>query len=80
MAILVKGTSCHLEDSVTFNIDFEDFVDCNLTYREISVSTLMFSGYSIKDIAKQENVSRRYVTTIVKNLRSKYREFLNNYG
>jgi len=80
MSILVKGTTCHLEESITLNIDVEKFIDCNLTYQEIVVSSFLVKGIQPKEISEIIFLSRRHVTSIVKNIRSKFREFMNNYN
>lgn len=77
---MYKGTTCVLEESIIFNIDLETFIECNFTLREIVVSSLMVEGFSIKEIALHQGVSRRYITEVVKDLRSKFRCFISDFS
>jgi len=65
-----------LEDQMLFDIDFERFIQYNLEFRELIVSQMLVSGYTIVDIAKFQGVSRRSITRVVKELREKFRNFL----
>ena len=68
--------SSRLEDKILFDIDFERFIQYNLEFRELIVSQMLVSGYTIVDIAKFQGVSRRSITRVVKELREKFRNFL----
>ena len=68
------------ENRVLFSIDFENFIAQNLDIREMLISYLMFTGYNIVEIAKHEECSRRTITTVVKNIRTKFRRFLKIRG
>jgi len=65
-----------LEDNMLFEIDFERFIQENLDFRELLVSQMLVSGYTVADIARYQGVSRRYITRVVTNLREKFRDFL----
>jgi len=65
-----------MEDNMLFEIDFERFIQENLGFRELLVSQMLVSGYTVADIARYQGVSRRYITRVVTNLREKFREFL----
>jgi len=67
---------CRLEDKLLYDIDFERFIEYNLDIRELIVSQMLVSGYTIVEIAKHQGVSRRFITRVVKELRNKFRRFL----
>lgn len=67
---------CRLEDKLLYEIDFERFIEYNLGIRELIVSQMLVSGYTIVEIAKHQGVSRRFITRVVKELRNKFRGFL----
>lgn len=67
---------CRREENMLFEIDFERFIEENLDFRELLVSQMRVSGYSVVEIAKYQGVSRRCITRVVTNLREKFRKFL----
>jgi len=63
------------EDSVLFLIDFERFLAANFTIREMVVSSMSNSGYKIREIAKHQGCSERYIKRIVHDIHAKFRIF-----
>lgn len=68
------------ENNILFSVDFENFIVYNFDIREMLVSHQLFTGYTVVEIAKHEECSRRTITTVVKNIRTKFQRFLKARG
>ena len=67
-----------IEDKILFEIDFERFVQRSLDIREMIVCSMLIGGYSIVEIAREQKVSRRYITRVITKLREKVKRWLVN--
>lgn len=67
--------SCETENTILFQIDFENFIDLNLTLREMVVCQMLSSGFNITEISKHQHCARETISRLVSRIRKKFLPF-----
>lgn len=70
-----SNTTTNTEDSILEKINMEGFYK-TLTFQEALLVLQLKDGYSVTETAERISLSRRYTTTLLKNIRIRATEFL----
>lgn len=67
------------ESKILFDIGFREFVSRKLDPVEMIILQLLISDYTVVDIAKMNNCSRRTIYNVINGLKNKFSDFFDSH-
>lgn len=67
------------ETNILFSIGFREFVSRELDPIEMIVLQLLISDYTVVDIAKMHDCSRRTIYNIINDMKDKFSKFFDSH-